>query len=1260
MQTITAPISPNEPRENRATIIANLQDALLFLIDKELIRFEGAELPIRVVELRQDRQRSEFGAGTRNVMMAFRREFQLGEGEIVDEPTAKELNRLLRQAGAFAEPQGEWVVLGQVVDVNGPINDIQVSVFDRDLFFGRDEADSGDTLGAGLTKNLLPKNEDGCFEFTYTTAVFAAGDIPGKDVTLPDLIFVLEQQGERLANFQIFRLPDGQILTEETLVAADDLIMGIQARKVEEVRIVITNRERKSGLSEYEQLWRGIEPLLPGRVPAGADDAQREATICAAARGFDQEQHKDISFIVRETGLSFELLMVFAAACKLSALSFRQDVPPVVLYGLARGGLMTDLHSLAKASAADLKRGLSRAMADNRIPRLSNDVIDGSIETILRLAPQALTGETPFAGQPAFGERISAALPNPDEQSTLLRTFAENNDDPKKFWQRLRDLPEFAEEGKVERVQFALQLDALTSSHVPLMRALQSEHGLKTTRELLDFDDAKLRELLLRPEIGVPVNVPGEGPQEKSDNYIQSVIGALHLALPTESVAKSLREADAVHVGDEVTQAALNTFFAKATTEARRNAGTHFDIRETNIDDYVTEHGAETLADVAGEVRDQVVIQLKRAQRLFQVSTSPEAFQVLVKSGLDSARDIASIPQQTFVAQYAGAGAAPVVMREAGAFNELDQNHALMIHARATTISTSATHLYVALNSALNELQPNAIKILDQDAQRGVGEIIGKHLPNWQGLFGAPEQCECGHCRSVYSPAAYLVDVLHFLEKSGRNAEGFTPLDYLIGKAPAAPGGKSVMGRRPDIALLKLTCEHSNTALPYVDLINEVLESLAIAYASGTEMQGSISVDYNAIATHDTGDATTAELRANPQYTNLSAYHTPDDPNARAQLDRVSYPLTLPYDHARETARVYLKHLGAELSELLETFGDPKNPVGLAAEILGLSPGQYEILTGQKLDGTVAELNQQVDELYGLTPELLPRLKTGDVGEFVAALKRKLNKNGAALVLAADPSIETFDAATEAAVRDLQVAQALDNDGIVKIGEWRALAALAPAVADTVLPNARQFLSRTGITYEELVYLCETHFINPEQEVFEILLRLRVPANELIAFVAADFQDPGADLIKALETAGVRVEDFGSWAGERLSSEAFKRLKASVVLDAPADDPCNLDHTRLRRWDAAEPDLDAATWRRLNQLIRLWRKLGWSLRDLDQALTALQTKEITPEVIVQLSVIKTVQQKLDLSISEVVALWSTLELIRRTRYFTNCSSAVRP
>ena len=40
---------------------------------------------------------------------------------------------------------------------------------------------------------------------------------------------------------------------------------------------------------------------------------------------------------------------------------------------------------------------------------------------------------------------------------------------------------------------------------------------------------------------------------------------------------------------------------------------------------------------------------------------------------------------------------------------------------------------------------------------------FGQNIPDLEDIFGSLDFCKCKHCRSVYSPAAYLVDILHFL-----------------------------------------------------------------------------------------------------------------------------------------------------------------------------------------------------------------------------------------------------------------------------------------------------------------------------------------------------------------------------------------------------------------------------------------------------------------------------------------------------------------
>ena len=74
--------------------------------------------------------------------------------------------------------------------------------------------------------------------------------------------------------------------------------------------------------------------------------------------------------------------------------------------------------------------------------------------------------------------------------------------------------------------------------------------------------------------------------------------------------------------------------------------------------------------------------------------------------------------------------------------------------------------------------------------------------PTLESLLGSTDYCACEHCRSVLSPAAYLVDLLEFADR---------PAGVLHGKENPLT---VLLQRRPDLEHLRLTCENTHTAMP--------------------------------------------------------------------------------------------------------------------------------------------------------------------------------------------------------------------------------------------------------------------------------------------------------------------------------------------------------------------------------------------------------------------------------------------------------------
>jgi hypothetical protein len=75
---------------------------------------------------------------------------------------------------------------------------------------------------------------------------------------------------------------------------------------------------------------------------------------------------------------------------------------------------------------------------------------------------------------------------------------------------------------------------------------------------------------------------------------------------------------------------------------------------------------------------------------------------------------------------------------------------------------------------------------------------------------------------------------------------------------------------------------------------------------------------------------------------------------------------------------------------------------------------------------------------------------------------------------------------------------------------------------------------------------------------------------------------------------------------------------------APTLDGVDCDMSKMKAaW------LDEAALNRIHRFVRLWRRLGWSIFDLDRAITAFGANDINPDLILWLSHLKRLQARLN-------------------------------
>ena len=205
--------------------------------------------------------------------------------------------------------------------------------------------------------------------------------------------------------------------------------------------------------------------------------------------------------------------------------------------------------------------------------------------------------------------------------------------------------------------------------------------------------------------------------------------------------------------------------------------------------------------------------------------------------------------------------------------------------------------------------------------------------PTLEGLLGSMDFCACDECRSIMGPAAYMVNLLEYINCLAPQSGFQNPQMVLF-------------TRRPDLQYLPLTCENTNIALPYIDLVNEIMEYFVANNFSITNYQG-----------HDTGSTISSdELMASPQYVNDTAY---------AALQAAWFPPPLPFHRPLALLRLHFQKLGVPLGDAMTALR-PSDAMergtavygwrDILMEQLGLSRAEYRILTDSTL---------KLQDLYG-------------------------------------------------------------------------------------------------------------------------------------------------------------------------------------------------------------------------------------------------------------------------------------------------------
>jgi hypothetical protein len=584
----------------------------------------------------------------------------------------------------------------------------------------------------------------------------------------------------------------------------------------------------------------------------------------------------DITFLTKDTALDPVRVQDYADASRIAP---ALGVAVVAVYGLLREGLPADAQSIEATSPQRLRDALNDAVASNIVPASVTATIDAAVAAIAA-ASLANALAPPPAGQINVGTIVSVSGAPKTVQQAVLQAFSDPTVDPAVTWPALRAQAGGADAAAVDRVQLALQLGALTHNHPPLVAHLMSftvnGKPITSLQDLSGLTRVDWFNMLAQTQggqvIGVPVDVPGDSDTDRQWTYATTLARGIEEAFPSAVLAARLAAGPASAVTADLTR-----FLGQSAA---------FHLVNTPIDAFVAQNPA-ALAGVSQP--DATVAALKGYQRLARVTPRIDEIQTLAAAGLTSAHGIALVGQGSFVNKLSPT---------------LGTVRASIISANASQVVGAATALYARYNGALNSPVLPSVSWLDQ--ARLTLAFQQKGLPKFSDLFGSQDACACDDCRSITSPAAYLFDLFQFMGETAREA---------------------LRARRPDLFGTFLSCANTNTPMPYIDLVNEVLEAAVVQHA--TTPPPVVAVPQTTRSAE--------ELAANPENLNRAAYTT---------LAKALFPWTLPFSLDLEEARVYLQHLGVDPGDLTEVFASKLAPPDVIPEVrLDLTPIELDRLT---------------------------------------------------------------------------------------------------------------------------------------------------------------------------------------------------------------------------------------------------------------------------------------------------------------------------
>jgi peptidoglycan hydrolase-like protein with peptidoglycan-binding domain len=646
------------------------------------------------------------------------------------------------------------------------------------------------------------------------------------------------------------------------------------------------------GMSEFEQRMRAVTRAL-------GDIDITDIVETPSAR--------EVSHLATETGLTRDDVMRLVLAHRAEADLAQAPLGAAVFYAFLRqnlpaylpGDLLANTEDWAAVDTLvdaavtgigftdpDLQRmAFENAVAENLVPIAVGRNREKILAALGGLRERFALEKAILVGDGNLKALLDTSTVQEQHYPAVAAAFLKHGNLGASFWEDASSrAAEFGGEAAVADLRTTVDLGEMTRNHPASLAFLkqriadQAVPDLRSSRDLAKLSHSQWVSLIQENGNAVPPDVTGATLQQRVASYAGILSAQAERLYPSVAVAAA------------ISRSTPHSLTKVAEIQALLDSEPTLDLRRTNLDRFA--------AARSDEIDEEVANELKAVQRVYRITASAATSSVLLEQGVHSASQVLAQGREVFVATLEGAGVEPAT--------------ALTIYGRAESQHAHALARLSDLSADLHRTDPQVVApqtLSPQEQEEHFGDV-----PALKVLFGSLDACECRHCQSVYGPAAYLTDLLRFLGERPSEQTGRTVRDVLF-------------QRRPDLGNIKLNCDNTDTPVPYIDLVCEVLEALVPA----------------PVPDQDTNFQTTRpaeELAAFPENVRAAAYEVLKDATA---------PIDTAFNLWQEETRIYLRHLGVPRHELMEAFAPSSSPspfeVSIAGEFWGISTKETALVT---------------------------------------------------------------------------------------------------------------------------------------------------------------------------------------------------------------------------------------------------------------------------------------------------------------------------